>query len=76
MYISLVIYRLVFTVELFLLTLFTKSNDLHRMVCHLEIEFFDETIEAQQEKIAKKFNFQMTDHTMKIIGLCEKCQNK
>jgi len=38
------------------------------------IEFFDETIEAQQEKIAKKYNFLMTDHTMKIIGLCEKCQ--
>lgn len=38
------------------------------------IEFFDETIEKRQEEIAKKFNFQMTDHTMKIIGLCEKCQ--
>ena len=38
------------------------------------IEFFDETIEDQQEKIAKKFNFKMTDHTMKIVGLCEKCQ--
>ncbi|HIQ28780.1 MAG TPA: transcriptional repressor [Sulfurovum sp.] len=38
------------------------------------IEFFDETIEMQQEKIAKKFNFKMTDHTMKIVGLCEKCQ--
>ena len=38
------------------------------------IEFFDETIENRQEEIAKKFNFQMTDHTMKIIGLCEKCQ--
>lgn len=40
------------------------------------IEFFDETIEERQEDIAKKFNFQMTDHTMKIIGLCEKCQNQ
>ncbi len=38
------------------------------------IEFFDETIEERQEEIAKKFNFQMTDHTMKIIGLCENCQ--
>jgi len=44
--------------------------------CGEIIEFFDETIEAQQEKIAKKFNFQMTDHTMKIVGLCEKCQEK
>ncbi len=39
------------------------------------IEFFDEIIEERQEEIAKKFNFKMTDHTMKIIGLCEKCQN-
>lgn len=40
------------------------------------IEFYDETIEERQEDIAKKFNFQMTDHTMKIIGLCEKCQSR
>jgi len=39
------------------------------------IEFFDETIEDRQEEIAKKFNFQMTDHTMKIVGLCENCQS-
>jgi len=42
--------------------------------CGEIIEFFDETIERQQEKIAEKFNFKMTDHTMKIIGLCETCQ--
>jgi Fur family ferric uptake transcriptional regulator len=39
------------------------------------IEFFDEIIESRQEAIAQKFNFQMTDHTMKIIGLCENCQS-
>lgn len=38
-------------------------------------EFLDDIIEEQQEQIAKKFNFQMTNHTMKIIGLCENCQN-
>lgn len=43
--------------------------------CGTIIEFFDETIEEQQEKIAAKFNFKMTDHTMKIVGLCEKCQH-
>jgi len=41
--------------------------------CGAIIEFLDETIEAQQEAIAKKFNFHMTDHTMKIVGLCEDC---
>ena len=42
--------------------------------CGKIIEFYDKVIEEKQEEIAKKFNFQMTDHTMKIIGLCENCQ--
>ena len=42
--------------------------------CGEIIEFFDETIEERQEEIAKHFNFLMKDHTMKIIGLCQKCQ--
>jgi Fur family ferric uptake transcriptional regulator len=44
--------------------------------CEKIIEFYDETIEAQQEKIAKKFHFKMQDHTMKIVGLCQECQTK
>lgn len=39
-------------------------------------EFFDETIEKLQEDIAKKFNFKMTDHVMKITGVCSACQAK
>ena len=42
--------------------------------CGKIIEFFDDVIEERQEAIAKKFNFKMTDHTMKIVGLCENCQ--
>ncbi|MBD3789349.1 MAG: transcriptional repressor [Campylobacterales bacterium] len=42
--------------------------------CGKIIEFFDETIENQQEKIARAFNFKMTDHAMKIVGICEMCQ--
>ncbi len=42
--------------------------------CGEIIEFFDDIIEERQEEIAKKFNFKMTDHTMKIVGLCENCQ--
>lgn len=42
--------------------------------CGEIIEFYDDTIEERQKEIAKKFNFQMTDHTMKIVGLCENCQ--
>ena len=39
-------------------------------------EFYDETIERQQEEIAKKFNFKMTNHIMKIVGTCSACQAK
>lgn len=42
--------------------------------CAKIIEFFDKIIEERQEDIAKKNNFKMTGHTMKIVGLCEDCQ--
>jgi len=42
--------------------------------CGKIIEFVDDVIEKRQEAIAKKFNFQMRDHTMKIVGLCKHCQ--
>ncbi|MDD2451274.1 transcriptional repressor [Sulfurovum sp.] len=42
--------------------------------CGKIIEFYDEIIEERQEEIAKKFNFKMTGHTMKIEGICEACQ--
>ena len=44
--------------------------------CGKITEFVDETIEKRQEEIAKKHNFLMQDHTMKIVGLCQECQNK
>ncbi|MBU1668488.1 transcriptional repressor [bacterium] len=39
-------------------------------------EFYDESIEKQQVLIAKKHNFKMTNHIMKITGVCEACQTK
>jgi Fur family ferric uptake transcriptional regulator len=44
--------------------------------CGKIIEFYDETIEAQQELIAQKFHFTMQEHTMKIVGLCQQCQEQ
>jgi len=44
--------------------------------CGKIIEFFDETIEKQQEEVARKFDFQMTDHAMKIIGICKECRKE
>lgn len=37
-------------------------------------EFYDEVIEEQQEKIAKKYGFKITDHSMYLYGLCKNCQ--
>jgi len=44
--------------------------------CNKIMEFHDELIERQQEVIAQKFNFKMTDHTMQIMGICQECQKK
>ncbi len=37
-------------------------------------EFVDEAIEERQHKIADKLGFKMTDHSMKIYGICHNCQ--
>ncbi len=37
-------------------------------------EFYDEVIEAQQEKIAKKHGYTITDHSMYLYGLCPDCR--
>jgi len=37
-------------------------------------EFFDETIEKTQKKVAKDHNFKMTDHSLYIYGVCGQCQ--
>ena len=39
-------------------------------------EFYDEVIEEQQEKIAKKYGFKITDHSMYLYGICQECQGK
>ena len=44
--------------------------------CGTIVEFADDVIEARQEAIAEKYHFKMTDHTMKIAGLCADCQTK
>jgi len=42
--------------------------------CGKILEFFDESIEKKQEKIAKSLGFKMEDHIMKIFGICPECQ--
>ena len=36
-------------------------------------EFFDEVIEKQQDKIAEKLGFEITDHSLYIYGVCPDC---
>jgi len=51
-----------------------KHHD--HLVCvkcgHVE-EFNDEVIEIRQREIASKFNFKLTDHSLCLYGLCQKC---
>jgi Fur family ferric uptake transcriptional regulator len=44
----------------------TKCGDL--------IEFYSEVIESKQDEIARQFKFQPTHHSLRIFGLCAKCQ--
>lgn len=37
-------------------------------------EFFDEAIEKRQQTIAKKKNFEITDHSLHIYGICAGCK--
>lgn len=39
-------------------------------------EFYDEVIELQQEKIAAKFGFEITDHSLYLYGICKQCQRE
>lgn len=52
-----------------------KHHD--HLVCvkcgHVE-EFMDELIEKQQQAVAQKMGFAITDHNLNIYGICKKCQ--
>jgi Fur family ferric uptake transcriptional regulator len=37
-------------------------------------EFYDEVIEEQQDKIAEKLGFEITDHSLYLYGICQNCQ--
>ncbi|WP_231971596.1 ferric iron uptake transcriptional regulator [Thiohalobacter thiocyanaticus] len=39
-------------------------------------EFVDEVIEERQHKIAEKAGYEMTDHSLYIYGVCEKCRKE
>lgn len=37
-------------------------------------EFVDEVIEKRQAAIAKRLNYEMTDHSLHIYGICSSCR--
>lgn len=37
-------------------------------------EFYDEIIEQQQLKAAKRLGFEISDHSLYLYGICEECQ--
>lgn len=39
-------------------------------------EFLEETIEDYQHKVAEKFGYKMTDHSLYIYGVCPACQKE
>jgi|TARA_B110000263_G_C14914508_1_gene331901 Fur family ferric uptake transcriptional regulator len=54
----------------------TSVNHHDHIVCNkcgLVEEFFDEIIENQQETIASKYGFKITDHSMYLYGICKNC---
>ena len=44
------------------------------VICGKVEEFFDETIEAQQDKIAESKGYDVTDHSLTLYGRCGDCQ--
>jgi len=42
--------------------------------CSTIIEFQDDVIEQHQLKIANKYDFQLTDHSLYLYGLCKNCK--
>ena len=41
--------------------------------CNRVLEFHDPVIEAQQEKVAKKYKFKIEGHSMYLYGKCSEC---
>ncbi len=42
--------------------------------CGAVEEFVDPVIEKRQQEIAAEYRFEMTDHSLNIYGVCERCR--
>lgn len=43
--------------------------------CNTVEEFVDSEIEARQEEVAKRFGYEITDHSLYLYGICKNCKN-
>ncbi|MDA0281599.1 MAG: ferric iron uptake transcriptional regulator [Proteobacteria bacterium] len=62
--------------SVFELTTIDHHDHIVCQTCGSVEEFYDEVIESQQEMIAKKYGFRITDHSMYLYGICKECQAK
>lgn len=53
----------------------THHDHLVCVKCNRVEEFIDEIIEKRQEEIAKNAGYTITDHSLNIYGICNKCKN-
>jgi Fur family ferric uptake transcriptional regulator len=44
--------------------------------CGKIIEFFSAEIEELQDKMAEKYGFRLTNHSLRMWGICEECQKR
>jgi Fur family transcriptional regulator, ferric uptake regulator len=44
--------------------------------CGKIIEFFSAEIEEMQDKMAEKYGFRLTNHSLRMWGVCEDCQKQ
>lgn len=45
-------------------------------VCGKTVEITSPAIEKEQEAIAKQHGFELTDHTLLLLGICGECRSK
>ena len=62
--------------SVFELTTIDHHDHIVCQTCGSVEEFYDEVIENQQDKIAEKYGFKITDHSMYLYGVCKDCQAK
>ncbi|MDF2529457.1 MAG: fur [Gammaproteobacteria bacterium] len=44
--------------------------------CNKVEEFCDQIIESREQEIARQYNYELTDHSLYIYGICRDCQLK